>query len=192
MALALPDSPSEVMQTLVDNRREFLAFLERRVGSRAIAEDILQDAFVRSLDKVEALRNEESVTAWFYRVLRNAVIDHHRRSKATSTKLEAFAAELEQRDEPDSQAQQAICQCVSRLTETLKPEYADALRAVEVRGEPVKDFAQNAGISTSNAGVRVFRAREALRKQVLKACGTCATHGCVDCSCAPAHLADGS
>lgn len=46
----------------------------------------------------------------------------------------------------------------------------------EVRGEPVKDFAQSAGISTSNAGVRVFRAREALRKQVLKACGTCATH----------------
>jgi len=49
----------------------------------------------------------------------------------------------------------------------------------------VKDYADEAGISSSNAGVRIFRAREAL-KQVARSCGTCATHGCVDCTCASA------
>jgi hypothetical protein len=48
---------------------------------------------------------------------------------------------------------------------------------------PVKDYAATLGISASNAGVRVFRAREALRKQVARSCGTCADHGCLDCSC---------
>ena len=38
--------------TLVANHREFLAFVEKRVGDRALAEDILQDAFVRGVDKL--------------------------------------------------------------------------------------------------------------------------------------------
>ena len=72
---------------------------------------------------------------------------------------------------------------MSELAATLKPEYAEALQRIEVEGLPVADYAQAAGISASNAGVRVFRAREALRKQVARACGTCAEHGCLDCCC---------
>lgn len=62
-------------------------------------------------------------------------------------------------------------------------EYADALRRIEVEGVSVKDYADRIGISSSNAGVRVLRAREALRKQVVRSCGTCADHGCLDCTC---------
>lgn len=58
--------------------------------------------------------------------------------------------------------------------DTLKPEYADALRRIDVDGMPVKTYADEAGTSASNAGVRVFRARDALRKQVAHSCGTCA------------------
>ena len=47
----------------------------------------------------------------------------------------------------------------------------------------VKDYAAEAGITSNNAAVRVFRAREALRKQVARSCGTCADHGCLDCTC---------
>ena len=43
------------LQPLVDNHRAFLRFLERRVGSREEAEDILQDAFGRSLEKLDGL-----------------------------------------------------------------------------------------------------------------------------------------
>ena len=76
---------------------------------------------------------------------------------------------------------------MSTLAETLKPEYAVALKRIEVDGVAVKDFAAEAGITSNNSAVRVFRAREALRQQVRKSCGTCATHGCVDCTCgAPA------
>ncbi len=79
--------PPEVMQALVDNHRQFLAFLERRVESRADAEDILQDAFVRGLEKGGQLRDGESAVAWFYRLLRNAVVDHYRRRGAAGRAL---------------------------------------------------------------------------------------------------------
>src|SRR5688500_11865074 len=98
---ALP-SP-EVVSTLVSNHREFLAFLQKRVGDRALAEDILQEAFVRGLHKLETLESDEAATGWFYRILRNAVIDHHRRRASANKKLEAFAAELERQVEPEAE-----------------------------------------------------------------------------------------
>jgi RNA polymerase sigma-70 factor (ECF subfamily) len=72
---------------------------------------------------------------------------------------------------------------VGELAETLKPEYREALRSVEIDGSSVKDYALRAGISSNNAAVRVFRAREALRRQVIASCNTCAEHGCFDCTC---------
>jgi RNA polymerase sigma factor (sigma-70 family) len=177
---AAPLSPSAV-DALVANHREFLRFVERRVGDRALAEEIVQDAFVRSLDRGDEVR--ESVVGWFYRVLRNAVIDRQRRQAVANRRLDQFAAELEATRDGGEELAAVACGCVKQLAETLKPEYADALRRVEVEGVPVKDYAAAAGISASNAGVRVFRAREALRRQVARACGTCAEHGCLDCTC---------
>jgi RNA polymerase sigma factor (sigma-70 family) len=177
------DTTPEVAAIFVAKHRDFLAFLERRVGSRAIAEDILQEAFVRGMGRVDG-SNEESVIAWFYRTLRNAAIDHHRRHKTAGKALEAFGAEAEDKVEPDAEMRSAVCQCVKGLADTLKPEYASALKRIEVDGVTVKDYAAEAGITAGNAAIRVFRAREALRKQVSRSCGTCAEHGCLDCTCA--------
>jgi len=172
---------TEVVATLVDNHRTFLAFVERRVGSRAVAEEILQDAFVKSLGKLDTIR--ESAVGWFYRVLRNAIIDHHRRMAAAGKRFESYTADLEATEARDDELHSTVCKCVGTLAGTLKPEYADALHRIEIDGVSVKDYAEQLGISSSNAGVRVFRAREALRRQVARSCGTCATHGCLDCTC---------
>ena len=180
MAAAAPKP--EVVATLVANHRRFLAFLERRTGDRALAEDLLQEAFVRGIDRLGALRDDESAVAWFYRALRNAVVDHHRRRGASERSLAGLARELETAG-ATGELEREICRCVAELAETLKPEYADALRSVEVAGVAVKDYAVQRGITASNAGVRVHRAREALRRQVAAACGTCAEHGCYDCTC---------
>jgi RNA polymerase sigma-70 factor (ECF subfamily) len=173
----------ELVTELLARREQFLAFVERRVGSRALAEDILQEAFVRGLDRLPGLREEEAAVAWFYRVLRNATTDYVRRRGAASRGLAALANELEAAPEPTPELKNAVCQCVAELAQTLKPEYAQALQRIEVEGLPVKAYAQEIGTSSNNAAVRVFRAREALRKQVTRACGACATHGCVDCTC---------
>jgi RNA polymerase sigma-70 factor (ECF subfamily) len=173
--------PASVLTTLVANHREFLKFVERRVGSRDVAEDILQAAFVKNLEKFDTVR--DTAIGWFYKVLRNAIIDHRRRETVTDKRLEHYATDLEATDAHDDELHGVVCKCVADLASTLKPEYAEALHRVEVEGISVKDYAAQTGISSNNAGVRVFRAREALRKQVARSCGTCAAHGCVDCTC---------
>ncbi len=167
---------------LVENHRAFLRYLERWVGDRALAEDLLQDAFVRNLDRLSSVP-DEALVPWFYRVLRNAAIDRHRRQGAEGRGLAALARELADAKVPSADMRQEICACVGRLARSLKPEYAEALQAVDVDEMPVKAFAEASGLTASNAGVRLFRAREALRRQVTASCGTCAEHGCVDCSC---------
>ena len=124
------------VDVLLENHRAFLRYLERRVGDHELAEEILQDAFI----------------------------------KVTHVA-------------PEPEMSEDICACISRLAVTLKPEYAEALQAIDVQGTPVKTFAEQRGLSTSNAGVRIFRAREALKKRVIESCGTCAEHGCVNCTC---------
>ena len=61
---------------------------------------------------------------------------------------------------------------------TLQP-----VRRIDVDGLSVRDYAAEAGITPNNAGVRVFRARQALRKRVVRWCASCAERGCIDCSC---------
>lgn len=179
-----PEAPArgDLVAALANNRRAFLSFLERRVGHREVAEDVLQEAFARSLDRLP-LGSEESAVAWFYRVLRNAVVDHYRRSGAGARALETLARRLDEDVEPDADERNAVCRCVTRLSETLKPEYAAALRRIDVDGVSVQDHAAEAGITANNAGVRVFRARQALRKRVVRWCGKCAEMGCIDCTC---------
>jgi RNA polymerase sigma-70 factor (ECF subfamily) len=172
-----------VLRILVDNHARFLSFLERRVGSRDEAEDILQDAFVRSVDRAGSLRDAESATAWFYRVLRNAVIDHYRREGTRSRAVERLAAEAEGPPWPVEELERVACACVTAMVDTLKPEYGTAIRRVDLEGQTVRGFAEEAGITPTNAGVRLHRAREALRRQLARSCGTCLEHGCLDCTC---------
>ncbi len=181
-----PGAP-DVLRLLLDNHARFLGFLERRVGSRDEAEDILQEAFVRSIGRTDSLRNPESATAWFYRVLRNALIDHHRREGTRARAFLELAAEAEAGAEvADQELEAVVCACITALVDTLKPEYGAALRRVDLDGLSVRRYAEEAGITPGNAGVRLHRAREALRRQLARSCGTCLTHGCLDCSCGAA------
>jgi RNA polymerase sigma-70 factor (ECF subfamily) len=177
-----PETP-EVLRILLENHARFLAFLERRVGSRDEAEDLLQEAFVRSLERAPSLPDSDSAVSWFYRVLRNALIDHYRRRDTRTRALDRLANESDASANPDSELESLICACILSLVETLKPEYGEAIRQVDLEGASVKGYAEDAGITPSNAGVRLHRAREALRKRLVRSCGTCLEHGCADCTC---------
>lgn len=172
----------EVVDALVANHRQFLSFLERRVESREVAEDILQEAFVRGLDS-PSLKDADSAVSWFYRSLRNALVDHYRRRGTETRVLERLALETSDEVAPDKELLETICNCVATLIKTLKPEYASALQRVELDEVPVKKYAEEEKMTANAAGVRLFRAREALKRRLVQSCGTCSDHGCLDCSC---------
>jgi len=173
----------EALARLVEARRDFLSFVQKRAGSREAAEDILQAAFVKGIEKGDSVRDEESVVAWFYRILRNAIIDYYRHRASSERAAESLVHRLEKHQEPDDHFKSEICKCVSALLDSIKPEYKQAIETVDLREGSLNDLAGTAGITANNAAVRVHRAREALRKQVTIACGVCATHGCLDCHC---------
>ena len=175
-----PISP-EVVAKLVANHREFLSFLEKRVASRAVAEELLQSAFVRSLEKGGALRDDESAVAWFCRLLRNALIDHYRKSAAEERALVRSA--LEPEPPTDEEIHGAVCKCMNALLPTLKPEYASLIDRVDLNDASISAVAQELAITPNNAMVRLHRARQALKQQLERSCGTCASHGCLDCTC---------
>ena len=170
----------DVVETLVANHRRFLSFLEKRVESREAAEDILHDAFIRGLDSA-SLREADSAVAWFYRALHNAVIDHYRRRAAEARAIEALPPPID-----DSEMREAVCACVADLITTLKPEYASAIQRVDLDGLKPGDYADEEEMTANAARVRLFRAREALKRRVIQSCGTCAEHGCIDCRCSRA------
>jgi RNA polymerase sigma-70 factor (ECF subfamily) len=168
-----------IVERLLGRRDEFLRFVEARVDSRGTAEDILQSAFLRGMEKESTLRDEESAVAWFYRLLRNAVIDHYRSQGSVGRLIEQWPEGLDVPDEPVEFVKNEICRCVGHVLDELKPEYGEALRLVDIEERPITELAKQSGITPNNATVRIHRAREALRRQVRKVCGSCVEHRCV-------------
>lgn len=171
---------TDVTATLLAHRDVFKAFLASRVGNVADAEDLLQNGLVKAMQRAGEIKDGEKAIAWFYRVLRNVLIDH-RRSRAAAVKREdawaADAMELADREE----VERHLCACFEKMLPTLKPMQAELLRRVELGGESVARAAADLGITPNHASVTLHRARAELRTKLFEFCGDCA---CLDrCEC---------
>lgn len=175
----------QAIDQLVAQHHAFRSFVARRVRDEQSAEDILQSACAKTLERQHQIRNEESVVPWFYRVLRNTIADYYRRAAVDERRLRYD----NDADFPLAapQLQKTVCECVLVALDSLKSDYANAIRQVDVAGTAVRVFAQHEGTSSDNASVRLHRARKALTKQIIGTCGVCAEHKCIDCDCRPAH-----
>jgi RNA polymerase sigma-70 factor, ECF subfamily len=174
-----------VRRALAENRERFLRFVRRRVGRQDVAEEILHDAVVRAIARGDSVRDQDAIVPWFYRLLRNATVDHLRGEWAERRGRSALAREsvVEVGTDAEVSLVDTICRCVSSLVAVLKTEYATALNRVDLGGESVGGYARAAGISPGNASVRLHRARRALRRAVDVHCGSCAEHGGYLCEC---------
>ena len=55
---------------LLQELEKFTNFVRSRVGDPHLAADVVQDSLLKAVRSVDQLRDNESVTAWFYRILR--------------------------------------------------------------------------------------------------------------------------
>ncbi len=86
-------------------------------------------------------------------------------------------------EDPDPALERVVCGCVKGLIGLLSRDHERILRRVELEGADVGLVARELGITAGNARVRLHRARQALRRELERSCGTCAEHGCLDCTC---------
>jgi tetratricopeptide (TPR) repeat protein len=109
--------------------------------------------------------------------------DHYRRRNTAGRAAEMLAAEIQAQADTNQDLKAEICRCMEALNPTLRNDYAVILKEVDLKERDLQEVASELGITTNNATVRLHRGRQALKKQLEKSCGTCADHGCLNCSC---------
>ncbi len=184
---ALQPVSTALVDVLVKNRERFRKYLTRRIGNEAIAEELLQQSLMKALQAESELRNQESIIPWFYRILKNALIDYYRTHSKEEKRDDSLLKELETLGENKTPAaddlKSAICQCLGGLLPTLNPGYAELVQKIDLDQESPEVVAKQMGITTNNLGVKLHRARQALRKSLERSCGACSKHACLDCTC---------
>ena len=153
-----------------------LRFIIRSVGDRATAEDILHDAIVRGLERLEQLREAGNVRPWLERILRSALADYWRKETRAARRL---ASEPDTADDVDSR----VCLCLHELLPTIAPAYADLLWHADMLGESRETIAAAMHTTPGSLAVRLHRARRALRSRLVAACTGCRETGFFDCGC---------
>lgn len=174
----------DVVERLLRRKAQLLRFLERRVGTRADAEDLLQTALLRVVAKQRTLRRADSVVPWFYRILQNLIVDWHRRQAAAEAARARMAADAAASASwMDMEVFREVCACVRDVSAALRPQYAEIIRRVELDEQPLREVARDLGLTRTNVSVRLHRARRALLEGLRVTCGACFEHGCLECSC---------
>ncbi len=168
------------LDTLLAHRARFLGFVRARVSDREAAEDVLQVAYTKAFERPSDVPAGHEVP-WFYRVLRNAVIDRHRRFNVERRQREQW--ELDPTRVPDTAPKGRLCRCTMKALASLKPQHAAIIKEVDLLGRSVVDVARTEGLSATNAYVRLHRARRTLGQRLRDICRSCADNACVDCHC---------
>lgn len=166
---------TELLAALGARRTEFKAFVRRRVRAGVDPDDVVQQALLLAARGIGSLRDPARLIPWFYRVLRRLIADGHvkaARSQASSVCEEgSFAAET------------FPCDCAIAALTGLPSAYAEVLRRVYFEDEEPSAVARALGTTTNNVTVRLYRARDALRRRLRDRCGTESSRACADCSC---------
>lgn len=181
----VPSHESAAEKALSNNRDLFLGFLIKRLGSRIDAEDVLQEFCIRVLSRTDQLRDAERMDAWLFSILRSTLTDHFRKSSRHKRIADAYRREPQVLAEhPDEQMTQ-FCTCVTGLVSDLRPGDAELIRRIDFGEDDRATVANDHGLTRGALGVRLHRARTALREALLRHCGPCCQTGLDDCYCAP-------
>lgn len=62
-------------------------FIRRRVSDDHVADDLLQETFVRVHRNLPTLQEADRLAAWVYQIARNVIHDHHRQATRTTLAL---------------------------------------------------------------------------------------------------------
>jgi RNA polymerase sigma factor (sigma-70 family) len=169
-------SVSAVHDAVASRRAHLVGFIRHRAGDRVDAEEVVQLAIQRALERADQVRDPSRAEAWLGRVVRTVLLDELR--KKPERLLPADELELSAINE-----ERLDCWCVLVQADHLKPAYAVILRRVVIDGVPVSRVALELGLTTNNAMVRLHRARIALKHRLEAHCGTTTARSCSECGC---------
>lgn len=129
------------------------------MSNPADVDDLLQEISVKVFTGLASLKDEDRLQSWLYQTARNAITDHYRK--------EGRGKDLAQDDlwygATEKTVRQDLEGCVRPFINALPVEAAQLLTAIDLGGQPQKEYAAVHGISYSTLKSRVQAARTSLR-----------------------------
>lgn len=150
-------------------------------GHTEDAEDVMQDALLKTYQYVNRIQDPEAFRTWLYRTVRNACLMTRRRRVGEPARYEsieskrdvgrerspgAIAVEDRTRAADDRLIDAWIGDRLRRALQHLPRSYRAIVVLREIEGLSTKDVASLTGISEANVKTRLHRARTLLRKEL--------------------------
>ena len=144
-------------------------YVRRKVSDPRLAEDLLQEIFLKVQENYQQLQDEKKVGAWVFRMARNVIIDHYRQQERYGTLPAGLLPDLATGHD-GADLNEEFAACIPAMLEVLPQTYREAIYLSEIEGLSQKELARRLGISYSGAKSRVQRGRRKLREVLLRCC----------------------
>lgn len=141
-------------------QNELKHYVLKRVKDRALAEDIVQEVFIKVQTKYHQLADHQKLTNWIYQIAQNTITDFYR-----SKSKEILVNDIDWESD-DKSLNACVETCLKDMLQTLPHHYREALELVELENLSQHALANRLGISYSGAKSRVQRARLMLKEQM--------------------------
>jgi RNA polymerase sigma-70 factor (ECF subfamily) len=141
-------------------------FVLKQVLHEDVAEDILQDVFIKIHSHIDTLKDENKLQSWIFQITRNTIADYYRSRKPE----EGLSNTIKVTEYSPNEDAKEINQCVETLLDYLPENYRKALYLTEYQGLTQKELAKKFGITLSAAKSRIQRARKKLKNMLLECC----------------------
>ncbi|MBL4668424.1 MAG: RNA polymerase sigma factor SigZ [Flavobacteriales bacterium] len=145
---------------------QLLGFITVRVNNKNIAEDILQDVFVKIHLKSETLTEKTKLQSWLYQITRNAIVDFYRKKKLPIS--DDLAIDIP--EEIDEKSLLDFCNCLIPFVNQLPEKDKEAILKTELGNLSQKEYAKNIGIPYSTLKSRIQRAKLKLKEAFVSCC----------------------
>jgi RNA polymerase sigma-70 factor, ECF subfamily len=155
-----------VLEAWQAHEQELRHWLLSRLHDAAVADDILQDVFVKALREGGHFCRLDSPRAWLYQVARHAVIDHHRLSK-TTVPAEDTLAQPEFAGTPVD----ALATGLAASLAALDPDDRDVIVRCDLEGQTQAAYATAHQLTLPAVKSRILRARTRLRQHLVAQAG---------------------
>jgi len=180
-------SEQDSIQQIQNARAAVLSFLRKQGVDDGVAQDLFQQSLLRAIEHQSSLRRREDAVAWFFSIIRHALVDYLRKRAVEARGKKAYSQALihsgHGKVSPVEEVAGNLCCCASAILPSLRPSHAELIRRIDLGGESSKTVAQDLAMTRNNVRVRLHRARQVLRARLVAFCGRCCERDCRDCMC---------
>lgn len=159
-------------------QRPIVAYVYRMIGDYDLALDQTQEVFIRIYNSLERYRPEFKFSTWIYRIAHNAAIDHLRRSDSSRTEDLEVAGEGGQTFQkplaskaptPEQESERGERRAeIEEVIRQLPPAYRELIVLRHAHDFSYDEIAEVTGLPLGTVKNRIFRAREAMRAQLVE------------------------